>query len=111
MATLEELLAESIELEKQKRLLADKTIEINRLIAETKKAKELEKIQLIIIEKVEHNIVYIDTNGTPRTDILEILRNTPSRYYNYINARNEISIQYWSNFLDLVSKAVNVEIK
>jgi len=111
MPTLEELLAESIELEKQKKVLADKTLEINRLVAEAKKAKELEKIQLIIVEKVEHNIVYVDTNGTPRTDVLEILRNTPSRYYNYINTRNEISIQYWNDFVETVKKCPNVEIK
>lgn len=109
--TLEELLAESIKLDNEKKAIAARTLEVNNLILEAKKAKELEKIQLIIIEKVEHNIVHIDTNGTPRSDIIEILRNTPSRYYNYINSRNEISIQYWSNFLEQINKAVNVEIK
>lgn len=110
MPTLEELLAESIELEKQKKVLADRTLQINTAITEAKKAKELEKIQLIIIEKVEHNIVYIDTNGSPRSDILEILRTTPSRYYNYINTRNEINIQYWNNFIERINKCPNVQV-
>lgn len=110
MPTLEELLAESVELEKQKRILADKTLEINNAIQAAKKAKELEKVQLIIVEKIEHEQVIFDTNGTPRTDILEILRATPSKGYNHFTFRNSVSVQYWNNFTESISKQPNVQI-
>lgn len=117
MPTLEELLAESIRLDNEKKRINEERdrlgaqqLEINSLIIQAKREKELEKIQLIIIEKVEHNIIYIDTNGSPRSDILEILRTTPSRYYNYINTRNEINIQYWNNFIERINKCPNIQL-
>lgn len=115
--TLEELLQQSIELNNEKALieqkrkeLADRQLEINNLITAAKREKELEKIQLITIESIKNEIVTIDTNGTPRLDILEILRTVPSRYYDYTTQKNTININYWTEFIERVKKCPNVEI-
>lgn len=117
MPTLEELLQQSIELgneklalEQKRNELAQKTLEINNLIQEEKKKKELEKTQIVIIEKIQNETVYIDTNGTPRTDVLELLRATPRRDYNYVLQRNLIPIQYWNQFKESLDKLPNIEI-
>lgn len=117
MATLEELLAQSLalnnekaEIEKKRTEVANKQLELNNLIAEAKKAKELEKIQLITITKVQNGTVTIDTNGTPRIDVLDILRNTPSRFYDVVLQKNRIDIRYWNQFFESLQKCPNVEI-
>lgn len=115
--TLEELLQESInlqneklEVERKRNELAEKQLALNNLIIQAKREKELEKIQVIIIEKIVTNRIVIDTNGSPRTDVLELLRATPSRSYNPISLRNEIDIRYWSQFKDSLDKLPNIEL-
>jgi hypothetical protein len=117
MPTLEELLQQSIDLQneklaiEQKRTeLANKQLALNNLIIQAKKEKELEKVQVIIIEKIQNGKIVIDTNGSPRTDVIELLRATPSRYYNPINQRNEIDIRYWSQFKDSLDKLPNINL-
>lgn len=115
---LETLLKQSIALEKDKKYIAERqatlaqrTLELNNKIAEAKKRKELEQIQLIIIEKVEHGLVTIDTNGKPRSDVLTLLGATPSRRYDWSSFRNTIDIRYFPDFLDKVKTYPNVEVK
>lgn len=117
MPTLEELLEQSVELEKKKQEilkvqneLAEQTRIITAAIQEEKKKKELEKTQVLIIEKVANGWVTLDTNGTPRTDVLDILRHTPSREYAYSIQRNLISIMYWNQFLESIKNVPNLEI-
>jgi hypothetical protein len=114
--TLEELLQESIRVEENKKRLrleqeqlANRTSEINNLILAEKKRLELEKIQVIIIEKVQNGKVTIDTNGTPRTDILDLLRATPSRHYDFSIQRNYIDITYWEQFKTTLNSLPNIQ--
>lgn len=117
MPTLEELLQQSIDLSNEKLAieakrneLAERTLQLNNLIAEEKKRKELEKIQVIIIEKVQNGVITIDTNGTPRSDTLELLRSIPTRKYDYVGQRNLIDIRYWNQFLESLNKLPNIEV-
>jgi hypothetical protein len=115
--TLEELLQQSIdlnneklEIEKKRLELAEKQLELNNLIAAAKKEKELEKVQVIIIEKIQNGYITLDTNGTPRIDVLELLRATPSRNYNHVTQRNTIDIRYWNQFKESLDKLPNIEL-
>lgn len=108
--TLEELLQESIELEKKKKELAAKTVEINNAIAAEKKRMELDKEQLITIEKVANGLITLNTHGTPRQDVLELLRATPSRNYDHIYQQNYIHITYWEQFKTNFEKLEKVKL-
>jgi hypothetical protein len=115
--TLEELLQKSIDLNNEKlevevkrNELANKTIELNAQIALERKKLELEKVQVIIIESVKNGYITIDTNGTPRIDVLDLLRATPSRYYDLVAQRNRIDISYWEQFKSSLDLLPNIQL-
>jgi hypothetical protein len=101
--TLEEL--EAMELELALKLSFVKQ-QREKIIKET----ELSRPQVIHVVYFANETIKFETNGIPRNDVLELLRITPSRYYNYATKQNEINIKDWGEFYNKFKDLPNTEV-
>ena len=102
---MEALQQQIAELQAKQRELAAKKLEAE---------KELEKNKEVIltVTHVSETLLTITfkTNGRPRDDVLEVLRTTRSRSYNYTHETNSVAFGDWKGLLERLAALPNVKV-